>query len=367
MKNMLKKGMLLPCLVLLLVTVGTAQNKSSTVNGNAMDIFLLIGQSNMAGVAKIGALDTITLEDAYLFNDQNEWEKLKNTDTRGVNRYSTVRSRPIPRENRNLNPGYTFARKLVSYTGKKIGIVSNARGGTRVAWWQKGYTGENDFDLYEQAVERAKAALQAAPGSKIKGILWHQGEGDNSRAASASYLQLLGQLVADLRADLGDPDIPFIAGEVGQWKGRGLGVNPKIRMVKDSIPNADYVTSDGLTSMNLEKNDPHFDTYSQRVFGGRYADKAFELIYKGKPLGVTLYNEIDFKGYSILLISGDYSSTELEGMGIPVDNIASLTVDHGYSIQFFIGDNRQVTMDKNHKKLSIDNVGPISSIRIIEK
>lgn len=366
MENTFKRIVALTFLVSVTVTVGMAQDKNSKEKGKPTDIFLLIGQSNMAGVARIGALDTITLEHVYLFDGQNEWEKLRNTETQGVNRYSTVKMRPKPRENRNLSPGYTFAKKLASYTGREIGIVSNARGGTRVAWWQKGYTGEKDNDLYEGAVERAKAALQGTPGAKIKGIIWHQGEGDNSRAGSAMYLQRLGQLVADLRADLGDPHIPFIAGEVGQWNSRGLWVNPKIRAVKDSILNADYVTSDGLTSMDLAKNDAHFDTYSQRVFGGRYADKAFELIYQGKPKGATLYSEKDFEGRSVLLVSGDYSSTELEGMGISVGDIASVTLDRRYSVQFFTAKNRQV-VKKDNRELSIDNIPSISFIRVTKK
>src|SRR5690606_23067082 len=144
---------------------------------------------------------------------------------------------------------YTFAKKIAFYTGKEIGIVSNARGGTTVSWWQKGYTGENDFDLYEGAVAKAKAALAATPGAKIKGISWHQGEGDNSKTASAHYLSRLNQLVTNIREDLGDKNIPFIAGEVGKWNNRGLGVNPMIRDVKNHISYADYVSSDGLTSI----------------------------------------------------------------------------------------------------------------------
>lgn len=365
MTYLIKKAILILVALGVNVSIGFTQKKENVGLDNPTDIFLLIGQSNMAGVAYIEALDTTRVANAFLFNDRGEWEVLKNTPTQGLNRYSTVRK--PRRENRNLNPGYTFAKKLVAYTGRQIGIVSNARGGTRISWWQKGYSGQNDFDLYENAVARTRAALQTNPEAKIRGILWHQGEGDNSIAASASYLRLLAQLVADLRADLGDPDIPFIAGEVGQWKGRGLGVNPKIRMVKDSVSYADYVTSDGLTSMNLEKNDPHFDTYSQRVLGGRYADKAFELIYKGTPSGVTLYNDIDFKGYSVLLISGDYSIKELESMGIPIESISSLTVGRGYSIQFFIRGNNHISISKNNKRLSIDNIDAISSVRVTEK
>src|SRR5690606_26617062 len=143
----------------------------------------------------------------------------KNTPLLGWTRYSTVRK--PRREKLNINTGYPFARKMVAYTEKQIAILPNARGGTRIEWREKGYAGENDFDLYENAVTRAKAALRASPGASIKGIIWHQGEGDNSAQASALYLQHLQQMVADLRNDLGDSTIFFIAGEVGKWNGRG--------------------------------------------------------------------------------------------------------------------------------------------------
>lgn len=314
------------------IVVGKAQSDDPYPANTPADIFLLIGQSNMAGVAHIESLDTLTVGQAFLFNNHGTWEPLKNTAELGTNRYSTVRK--PRREGRNLSPGYTFAKKMVAYTGRNIGVVSNARGGTRVSWWQKGYTGENDFDLYEKTLERANAALIATPGAVIKGIIWHQGEGDNSASASALYLQELGRLVKDLRTDLGDSTIFFIAGEVGTWNGRGTHVNPQIRSVKDSIANADFVGSTGLTSMDIKRNDPHFDTLSQRALGGRYADRAFHRIYGGELEGATLYSASEFYGRSVLLVEGDYVPAVLEGLGILVSEIKSIKLDMGYKIEF---------------------------------
>lgn len=359
-----KISVILGCLFFVTIA-GIAQDKTHKVKDLPADIFLLIGQSNMAGVGPIGSLDTITLKNAYLFNDKNEWENVKSTETESTNRYSSVKKA----SKQKLSPGYTFAKKMAFYTGKAIGIVSNARGGTTISWWQKGYEGENDFNLYEEAVARAKAALAATPGAKIKGIIWHQGEGDNSKTSGEYYLQRLSKLVADLRTDLGDNNIPFIAGEVGKWNNRGLSVNPKIRLVKDSIPNADNVTSDGLTSINLEKNDPHFDTYSQRVLGGRYADKAYELVYKKKLQGVTLFNEADFNGRSVLLIPGNYTAVDMEAMGIPVKEISSLKIDKKYKIQLFSeGLKREIlSADKDLPSINITDLPAVIKVIKTEK
>ncbi len=206
----------LTCLFLLLLTAYVSNSESLQQDqkpmNKEMDIFLLIGQSNMQGVAPIGSLDTLALQNVYLFNDKNKWEPARNLPDNGMNRYSTVKRRPIVL----FGPAYTFGRKIQRYSQRTIGIVCNARGATRIEWWQKGYSGVNDFDLYEEAVARTKAALAANPGAKIKGILWHQGEADNTLERSALYMGRLQALVKDLRKDLGDSDLPFIAGEVGQ-------------------------------------------------------------------------------------------------------------------------------------------------------
>src|SRR5690606_3845238 len=98
------------------------------------------------------------------------------------------------------------------------------------------------------------------------------------------------------------------------------------------IRNADWVSSDGLSSLNLEKNDPHFDTFDQRVFGERYADKALELIYKISAGGVTLFTQPNYEGRSVVLKQGKYTSTDLESMGIGKGEIASLRIIKSYKV-----------------------------------
>lgn len=298
-----------------------------------LQLYLFIGQSNMSGVADIGSLDTVTLSNVYLFNDKNEWEEARNTQKEGTNRYSTVRGKSFQK----LSPAYSFSEKLAKYTNRQVGIISNARGGTLLQWWQKGYKGKNDFDLYEKAISRTKAALATNRGT-IKAIIWHQGEGNNGEEGSKVYMELLKQLVKDMRTDLGNDNIPFIAGEVGKWNGRGLFVNPVIRKIADSIEHADYVSSDGLTSRDLLKNDPHFDTYSQRSLGGRYADKALEMIYKISPGGVTLYSGKNYDGRSIILKPGKYTETDLERMGIGSMETGSIKVNQGNKVFLYPGD-----------------------------
>ena len=127
--------------------------EASEPSGDLQDIFLLIGQSNMAGRGSDRRAGHGRRRRCAVVYGGYGWEPLTNP----VNRYSTVIvGDPLSR----LGPGYTFARKLAEVTGRRIGIVSNARGGTSVSQWQKGYSGDKDFDLYQQAVNRARAALR---------------------------------------------------------------------------------------------------------------------------------------------------------------------------------------------------------------
>jgi len=329
------------------------------------DIYLLIGQSNMGGRAVIGQLDKEVLQNVYLFNRENHWEKAANLPS-GMNRYSTVR-RKISMQ--NLNPAYTFGRKLADYTGRKIGIVCNARGGTTIAEWQKGYSGPNDADMYEEAVARTKAALAASPGARLKGIIWHQGEGDNSKAKAAIYMQQLQQLVADLRAELNAPDVPFIAGEVGTWHGRGQGVNPVIDQIARHIPHSDFVSSEGLTSRNLPKNDPHFNTLSQRVLGERYADAILRMVYQISPGDVTLFNQANFTGRSIVLRPGKYQAVDLEKRGLLLSELASIKIQKGYKVLLYTGNPNAAVISTFHDvpDFSVATAGKEIQSIVIEK
>ena len=89
--------------------------------------------------------------------------------------------------------------------------------------------------FYAEAVRRCKAAMRFGP---LKGILWHQGEGDRSQALRETYMERLGKLVSDLRQDLGvGEEVPFVLGETFHG-GIGTPVNPTLAQVGYFIPNS---------------------------------------------------------------------------------------------------------------------------------
>lgn len=232
-----------------------------------LHLYLLIGQSNMAGR---GVMDEAAQQPhprLLKFTKENAWAPA--TDPLHFDK-------PIA----GVGLGSSFGRVMAeSNPDATIGLLPCAVGGTPLSRWSKG------GDLYTQALERAKLALK---DGTLKGILWHQGEADSgSEQLAKSYGERLAKMVNDLRANLGAGDIPFVAGKLGEFlKREGKDgkpslwplVNEQIGALSKFVPNAAAVESTGLK----HKGDVvHFDTPSLREFGQRYAE-AMKKLQAGK-------------------------------------------------------------------------------------
>ena len=241
----------------------TPDEEPPIAEGTEYDVFLLIGQSNMAGRGTMTVADQEVFDpNVFLLNASGEPEGAKNP----LNAYSTIRK---DLSMQGINPGFSFSRKIAEQTGRKVLLVVNARGGSALYEWKpassKGY--------YNEAVKRTKQALKYG---KLVGILWHQGESDSSNPSG--YLEGLKTIVDKLRTDLNAPDAPFIAGEIAQWQSNASKFNPVIQGISKVISNSDYVSSVGCTPWKDEK-DPHFSRDGQILLGERYADKILEYCY----------------------------------------------------------------------------------------
>lgn len=241
--------------------LAAAGNALGETEAEHRQVFLLIGQSNMAGRAPIEKEDETPIEGCALLNSSGEWEPATNP----LNRYSSVGKRLSVQK---LGPGYGFAKRWRELNpDEPIGLVVNARGGTKIAEWAKG------TEYYDEAVTRLKTAL--ANGGQLGGVLWHQGEGDSR--STETYLDSLSTLIADLRTDLDAPDLPFVAGLL-ELDDRDFGKSPRlindvILMLPSVVPNTAVASTEGLLTMD----GTHFDAAGQRELGKRYAEALFKL------------------------------------------------------------------------------------------
>lgn len=218
-----------------------------------LHVYLLIGQSNMAGRAAIPDEAGGVIDRCYLLNDKNQWEPARNP----LNRYSSIGKGGGMQK---LGPGDSFARKMLEQNKDiSIGLIVNARGGTKIEQWLG-----SKPESYWGARKRTKIALH---GGTLKGVLWHQGESNINTADK--YLENLQSLVANLRGDFGDTDLPFVAGQVHD----SPDINAQIAKIPEVAHATASVSSEGLTTTDRW----HFDTKSQLLLGERYAGQMIQL------------------------------------------------------------------------------------------
>ncbi len=237
------------CLPILFACVDSQSNTRSGYSGpkDKLHIYLLIGQSNMAGRAPFSEEEGKPLGRCFLLDGQGAWDVASNP----LNRHSTIR-KDISKQ--QMNPGYSFAQTmLAAKQDVSLGLVVNARGGSRIELWAK------DSTYYREALHRVQEARKTGT---LKGILWHQGEanvGDPSH-----YIDKLTRLVSQFREDLDMPELPFVAGQIHEVPA----INDQIAMLPERLPFTGFVSSRDLTIWE----EGHFDTPSVILMGQRYAE-----------------------------------------------------------------------------------------------
>ncbi len=229
-----------------------------------LHLYLLIGQSNMAGRGLIEGAEPVSKLRLLKFSPQNAWAP-------GVDPLHYDKPAMT-----GVGLGTSFAREMADADPEiTVGLIPCAVGGTPLSRWEKG------GDLYETAVKRTKLAME---DGTLKGILWHQGESDSgSEATAESYAARLAGMVRDLRTDLGAGEVPFVAGKLGEFRALTTKegkpsfwpmVNDQIASLPGLVPNTAVADSSGL----VHKGDGvHFDSASLREFGSRYAKAMMEI------------------------------------------------------------------------------------------
>lgn len=248
-----------------LVTEGVNVNPEPKIP--ELDLFLFIGQSNMAGRGYITDNYKDNIKNTYLLTPNGDMEPARNP----LNKYSTIRKRL---DLQGVGPAYSFAKAITDKTGRPLGLLVNARGGSSINSWMKGAKD----NYYDEALSRIRQAMKFGT---LKAIIWHQGESDSSDPTT--YMLKLQELIANLRKDLNDTKLPFIVGELAEWRMNGTSeaFNRMLRTVPKHIPYSYCVSSKELVPL-INESDPHFSADSQIILGRRYAEAAYNACYSGK-------------------------------------------------------------------------------------
>ncbi|MDO7846085.1 sialate O-acetylesterase [Hymenobacter sp. M29] len=242
-------------------------------------LYLLIGQSNMAGRGPVEAQDTVPNARVLRLNAAGQWEVAKDP---------IHFDKPVAA----VGPGLTFGRLMAAQNpDRTIGLIACAVGGSGIDAWAPGayFEGTKTYP-YDAALARAKVALQAGT---LAGIIWNQGETDSSPEKSAVYQQKLMALIERLRADLQAPTVPFVAGQLPDFQINKLGtdgqlhpneaaqrINQAVAALRKQVPNYAYITAEGTTDIG---DHTHYNAASARLLGWRYAE-AMQRLQKQKHL-----------------------------------------------------------------------------------
>jgi hypothetical protein len=162
-------------------------------------VFVLMGQSNMAGAARAKNLKPPYTEkhERIRIWANGRWEYF----------VPTVR----------FGPGVSLARQLADFWPEDtIGLIKVASGGTGIRGFEKNWSIERanlTFDgrkgsLYQDLMNTITEARRIS-NPEFCGIVWKQGAADGTKKVLGNeYFDTFKQLVSNLREDLGVPDLP---------------------------------------------------------------------------------------------------------------------------------------------------------------
>ncbi|KQS36777.1 sialate O-acetylesterase [Pedobacter sp. Leaf194] len=240
----------------------------SIVRDSTLHIYILMGQSNMAGRG------VITPEFQKIENPKVlVWQK---DGTWGVAKHPLHYDKPSVA---GVGPGLSFGIEMENANPYgKIGLIPCAVGGTSIEKWTPGaYDVATKTHPFDDAVQRIQMAMQYGV---IKGIIWHQGESNSSPDRYVDYLPKLNTLILEIRKLVGK-QVPVVIGELGRYKDVYAGFNSQIAKAPEFISNSVTVSSVGLK----DKGDQtHFDSASAEEYGRRFAKAMLKIQANPHPV-----------------------------------------------------------------------------------
>jgi len=238
-----------------------AQNgQTPKVEKKAFHLYLLAGQSNMAGRGAMGKQDTKAHPRVFVLNRQNRW---------------TPAVAPLHFDKPTMvgvGPGLTSGKALAEADPNvMIGLIPCAVGGSPIsAWKPHAYYPPVNVYPYDDAIARCRIATQHGV---LKGILWHQGESDSNATDGPLYARRLTEAISQFRHDLEVPNLLFVAGTfVDAYMARveeSQLVIDAIKTVAKADDNVLWISAAGLP---CKDDRVHFNVEGARELGRRYAE-----------------------------------------------------------------------------------------------
>ena len=238
--------------------------KSTIINKENVWVFIMAGQSNMAGRGIVEPEDTVPDKRILSINKDGQIIIAKEP----LHFYEPERT--------GLDCGLSFAKTLIKQIPGSISllIIPTAVGGSSIRQWL-GDSVYRNVKLFSNFLSKVEIAKQ---NGVIKGILWHQGESDASEKDIPLHKQRLGLLFSKFRTAVGNNELPVLLGELGSFSDNPANfdlINKAIHEYAAEDKNSSVVSTKDLK----DKGDHlHFNSKGQRTMGKRFAKAYLKII-----------------------------------------------------------------------------------------
>jgi len=236
------------------VIMNTAEKQKNTW------VFIMAGQSNMAGRGLIEPQDTIPSQRILSINKNRQIVIAKEP----LHFYEPSRT--------GLDCGLAFGKSLLKDIPDSITIllIPTAVGGSSISQWLGDSTYRN-VQLFSNFIEKVNIGKK---NGVVKGILWHQGESDANENNVSLYKVRLQKLIEKFREVVGINNLPVLIGELGSYSENNNYwslINEQIESYASTDNNVYVIKTNDLKDQG---DKVHFNSIGQRLLGQRFA-KAF--------------------------------------------------------------------------------------------
>jgi hypothetical protein len=231
---------------------------SNNIKKENVWVFIMAGQSNMAGRGIVEPADTVSNKRILSVNKDGQIVIAKEP----LHFYEPERT--------GLDCGFSFAQTLIKKIPDSISIlmIPTAVGGSSISQWLNDSLYRN-VKLFSNFLAKVEIGKQ---NGIIKGMLWHQGESDANEEDIPLYKQRLGSLFTKFRTATGNNELPVLLGELGSFSENPVNFNSINKAIHEYA--AEDKNSSVISTKDLkDKGDHlHFDSKGQRTMGKRFAN-----------------------------------------------------------------------------------------------
>lgn len=280
------------------------------------DVWILAGQSNMQGCARMPGLKAKPNVRAFYMNDvwRPAEDPIHNLSQAAAPIHAEISgvAAPVRRPLTGVGPGVSFGQAMEKHTGVPQGLIACGHGGTSMDQWDPKKKRLGGHSLYGATMDRFEKN-----GGRVAGVLWYQGCSETSPEGAPLYTKRMKALVAAFRRDMRDSRLPFvlvqIAAVVQASQGNAVfwhSIQDQERRLPDVINRCLCVPVIDLGLDDLI----HLDADGQHRLGRRLAEAMCVLTKRGNGQRPP----IEFKGYRVFRERG-FETAVVE---VKFDNVA---------------------------------------------